>query len=203
MQKGPFNILLLSGSPDKSSACTRLLQHVRTHAGEQFVMTDAGILSLPVFNGSLTAGTSKALEPLFAALRQADAVLLANPEHNDSVSTYLKNILDHTSIPYGCNHWLAKPAAVICSAEHSKYSSCARDELFRLLRCIGADVDVADTLLVGRARCLFDAKGELVDAVVHKQLQQLLSQLSLKISARLAIRHLPPDPGIPLWNSWY
>ncbi len=203
MQNGPLTILLLSGSPDSSSSCSRLLQHIKLIAGEQVLLIDAGRLALPVFSGSSTAGNSKLLKPLFSALKKADAVLLANPEHNDSISTYLKNILDHTSIPYDCNHWLAKPAGLICSAEHSKPSNCARDEILRLLRYIGADDDTTDAIWVGRARSLFDANGLLVEPTIKKQLQQLLDQLTAKIASRRAVRPQPPEYGIPLWNSWY
>lgn len=203
MPTGPLNILMISGSPDARSACSRLLHHIAVVAGEHLSVTDAGVFTLPVFSGPATTASSQLLQPLLNALKMADAVVLANPEHNDSISTYLKNILDHSSIPYDCNHWLAKPAGIICCAEHSKQSNCARDELLRVLRYIGADVDTKDTIWVGRARTLFDAEGLLVDPTVKLQLNQLIDKLTTKIAARQAIRHQPPDTGIPLWNSWY
>lgn len=203
MNKGPFKVMLLSGSPDQTNACNRLLQHLKTSRMVSIELVDAGVAGLPVFTGTINTGILRQLHPIFTALKQADAVLLIYPEQNGSVSTYLKNLIDHTSIPYGCNYWLSKPVAAVCCAEHSRLSPYVLDDLLRLLRFIGADIELQDTIAVARARTLFNADGVLVDKTLHSQLQQLLQQLIDKVSARMAVRHPAPDLGIPLWNSWY
>ena len=48
-----------------------------------------------------------------ATIGAANALLFVTPEHNRSLPTALKNVLDWVSRPYGKNLWAGKPAGLV------------------------------------------------------------------------------------------
>jgi NAD(P)H-dependent FMN reductase len=46
-------------------------------------------------------------------IEASDALLFVTPEHNRSLPTALKNVLDWVSRPYGKNLWAGKPAGMV------------------------------------------------------------------------------------------
>ena len=48
-----------------------------------------------------------------AQIAAANALLFVTPEHNRSLPTARKNVLDWVSRPYGKNLWAGKPAGIV------------------------------------------------------------------------------------------
>ena len=68
---------------------------------------------LPVFNQDHDQDPPQQVARVKAQIIAADAILFVTPEHNRSLPTALKNVLDWVSRPYGQNLWAGKPAGVV------------------------------------------------------------------------------------------
>lgn len=71
-------------------------------------------LRFPLYDGDLEArdGIPTAVQTLSDQIAQADAVVIASPEYNKSISGVLKNALDWVSRTDG-NPWRDKPLAIV------------------------------------------------------------------------------------------
>ena len=67
---------------------------------------------LPVFNQDHDQDPPQQVARVKAQIVAANAILFVTPEHNRSLPTALKNVLDWVSRPYGKNLWAGKPAGV-------------------------------------------------------------------------------------------
>ncbi|PWI20985.1 NADPH-dependent FMN reductase, partial [Kurthia zopfii] len=67
---------------------------------------------LPVYNQDLDQSPPEAVSRTKSQIAAAKALLFVTPEHNRSLPTALKNVLDWVSRPYGKNLWAGKPAGI-------------------------------------------------------------------------------------------
>jgi len=90
------------------------------------------------------------VEELRAAVRGADAVLIATPEYNHSIPGQLKNALDWVSRPAGKSALNGKPAAAIGASTGMFGAVWAQAELRKVLGAMGGRVIEAE-LPIGHA----------------------------------------------------
>ena len=67
----------------------------------------------PPFQSGHGKSAGRKLKEFKAAIRAADALLIATPEYNYSMPGVLKNALDSASRPYGDNALDGKPVAIM------------------------------------------------------------------------------------------
>ncbi len=89
----------LSGSLRNDSLNTRLLhmaaQHLNCPASDIANLND---LSIPLYNGDIeVAGIPDNVQKLAKCVEQAQALIIASPEYNYSISGVLKNVIDWVS----------------------------------------------------------------------------------------------------------
>ncbi len=110
-----MKLLGISGSLRKESFNTRLLRE----ASEAFGYSGFSIadLRLPLYDNDLekAEGIPPEVQHLADQITQADAVIIASPEYNQSFSGVLKNALDWVSRVDG-KPWADKPVALIHAA---------------------------------------------------------------------------------------
>jgi len=97
MSDSPVHVLLVSGSASAKSSTRDLLRLVETQlaaAGSTTDLLDLGTELLPLFNPDSTYGA-----PHYATLRarveRADVFVLGTPDYHGTISSTLKNFLDH------------------------------------------------------------------------------------------------------------
>lgn len=71
---------------------------------------------IPPFNQDLEKEPPEIVRVFKERIRAADAILIASPEYNYSVSGVLKNAIDWASRPYGDNAFDKKPVAVMSAS---------------------------------------------------------------------------------------
>jgi len=105
-------VTTLCGSLRHDSWNRKLMSEAVRLYGEARV-TD-GDLRLPLYDGDLERdkGIPDKAATLAGQIAEADAVIIASPEYNQSVSGVLKNALDWISRVEG-NPWLRKPVALM------------------------------------------------------------------------------------------
>ena len=163
---------------------TRLLTvHSLAHA-EYLDLRD---YPMPVYDGDLErdAGLPASVTSLAGKIAAVDALIVATPEYNGSISSVLKNAIDWLSrvrpMPLAGKHLLLMSASPggwggIRGLWHSRIP----------FEALGVHV-FPDMLALSAATTAFDERGHLV-AERAPQLQKLLTAFASHAAARLALR---------------
>ena len=174
-----MRVLGISGSLRRDSYNSALLRAAaeRLPAGVELEEYE-GLREIPPYDSDLeeAAATPTAVQELRAAVREADAVLVATPEYNHSIPGVLKNALDWVSRPAGESSLMGKPAAAIGASTGMFGAVWAQAETRKVLGALGGRV-VERELPVPRAQEQFE-DGELrLTPEQSQQLQEILAEL--------------------------
>ena len=107
--------MAIPGSLRKASYNRALLEAAKREAAEaiEVEIYDDG-LRIPLFNQDSEGDlTPQVVLELRERIRSADAVLIAAPEYNNSITGVLKNLIDWASRPYGQSSFTDKPVSVV------------------------------------------------------------------------------------------
>ncbi len=181
-----MRVLAISGSLRRGSHNAALLRAAAEEApaGVDIRLWN-GLREIPPYDADddLSPGPP-AVEELRAAVRAADAVLIATPEYNASVPGALKNALDWASRPLATNVFRNKPVAVIGSSTGAFGAVWAQAELRKVLGTMGARVVDAE-LAVGHAEDKLDPDGRLVDEDARDGLRDVVQLLASEAAPAL------------------
>ncbi len=185
-----MRVLGISGSLRRDSLNSALLRAAgeRLPAGAELVEFDR-LREVPPYDEDVeTAGTPVAVEELRAAVRSADAVLVATPEYNSSIPGQLKNALDWVSRPAGQSALNGKPAAVVGASTGMFGAVWAQAELRKVLGAMGGRVIEAE-LPVGHAKKLLHGGRLELSREQSEHLEEILAELvaQAEIEAELAV----------------
>jgi chromate reductase len=173
-----MRVLGISGSLRRDSYNSALLRAAaeRLPAGVELVEYEH-LAEIPPYDADLEgAGTPEVVEELRAAIRAADAVLIATPEYNHSIPGQLKNALDWVSRPAGQSALMGKPAAAIGASTGMFGAVWAQAEARKVLGALGSRV-VEGELPVARAQEIY-ADGKLaLSPEQSEQLSEILAEL--------------------------
>lgn len=172
-----MRILGIAGSLRKDSYNRKLLAYAAKVAdghGQEIVICDLG--DIPLYNGDVEA---EGMPPPVAAFReriaQADAVLFAGPEYNNSISGVLKNAIDWASRPP--NAWNTKVVAVMGATQGGFGTVQASAHLRHVMSILNCLVVPLPFVYLSRARDAFDEQGNLVNATAAKNVEGLVVRL--------------------------
>jgi len=178
-------VLVLAGSTRKASFNKRLARlaaaAVRKAGGEATVL-ELEELKLPLYDGDLEEahGLPEGAKTLKAAMLAHDALLLACPEYNSSITAVLKNAIDWASRQAPGEGALAcfqEKTALLVSASPGALGGLRGLVVVRmLLSSIGVTV-LPDQLAVSKAHEAFDDAGALKDAKQQATLEKLSARL--------------------------
>ncbi len=173
---GPLLIAGISGSLRKDSYNTALLHAAVDLMPDGMLLDIIDIASLPMFNQDFEKPFPESVVTFRDKLNKADAILIATPEYNSSLTGALKNAIDWASrspqapLP-------GKPAAIM-GASTGKFGTIrAQLHLRQVLTHVGAQPLGKPEVLVARAEKAFDADGKLVDETTRGFLRELLLAL--------------------------
>jgi chromate reductase len=174
-------ILTISGSSRRSefdpsienpfargSFNSALLKAFEAHAPEGVKVEHVGKVEFPIFDQDLEADFPQQVTALKERIRAADGVLIATPEHNRSIPSYLKNVVDWTSRPYGDSAWNGKPVYVIGASGGMVGTAMAQGVLKQSLLYLNARVLGQPECYMTGAHTKFDASGVLTDEDTKK-----------------------------------
>ncbi|MBS1889255.1 MAG: NAD(P)H-dependent oxidoreductase [Actinobacteria bacterium] len=138
-----MRVLGISGSLRRDSYNTALLRAAaeRLPDGVEFVAFER-LAEIPPYDADVeeTVETPDAVVGLRAAMREADAVLIATPEYNSSIPGVLKNALDWASRPAGESALMGTPAAVIGASTGMFGAVWSQAETRKVLGALGGRV---------------------------------------------------------------
>src|SRR5205085_3895733 len=108
-----IKILGISGSLRAGSYNTSAMRAAQEVCLDEATIEIHDISGFPPFNQDEDGDPPQMVTDLKAAVRAADAVIIASPEYNYSVPGHLKNVIDWASRPYGDSAWDGKPALIM------------------------------------------------------------------------------------------
>lgn len=177
-------VLAFAGSARKDSFNKQLVRNAAagaTAAGAEVTLIDLADYPLPIFDEDLeAAGTPENALKLKALFLQHDALLIASPEYNSSVSPMLKNVIDWVSRPASGEAGLAayqnKTAAILAASPGGLGGLRGLVHLRSILSNIGVTV-IPGQLAVPRAFEVL-ASGEIADPKMLEKVQAVGAELA-------------------------
>lgn len=173
----PIHVLGISGSLRKASYNTALLNAAVDLMPGGMMLDIFDLSPLPMFNQDIEKPFTESVVSFREKLAITDAVLIASPEYNSSITGALKNALDWASRPPNAP-LLGKPVAIMGASTGNFGTVRAQLHLRQVLTHIGALPLGKPEVLVARAEQAFDGKGKLVDESARGFLRELLVALA-------------------------
>jgi NAD(P)H-dependent FMN reductase len=162
--------IVFAGSTRTDSLNRRLARFAASELeaqGVEVTLIDLRDYPMPIYDGDLEAqsGLPPAAQTLKSLIRQNDALVIASPEHNGSVSALLKNTLDWVSRPEPCERpgaaFRGKTALIMSASPGGGGGRRGLRHLRELLQNLGMAVHTTE-IAVPRAHEAFDADGRLL-----------------------------------------
>lgn len=175
----PTTVIGISGSLRRGSYNTALLRAARESMPANTELRIASIAEIPLYDGDVEAeqGLPEPVVALKELVAQADGLLLATPEYNNSVPGVAKNAIDWLSRPASdiARVFGGKPVAIMGASPGGFGTVLSQNAWLPVFKTLGARVWSGGRLLVSRAGTVFDENGDIVDAKVRKGLEDFLA----------------------------
>jgi chromate reductase len=173
-----MKILGFAGSLRAASYNKGLLRAARELAPEGMKIEIFDLGGIPLYNEDVErAGVPAAVEEFRAAIRAADAILIAVPEYNHGVPGVLKNAIDWASRPPRQSALAGKPAALFGASPGQTGTARAQTQLRASFVFTDTPALPQPEVLVFRAHEKFDASGRLTDEATRVWIGKLLEAL--------------------------
>src|SRR3989442_2027041 len=156
-------ILGISGSGRKRSFNSALLGAARQLLPEKATLDVVDISGLPLYNQDLEHDLPEAVKELKKKIRGANAILIATPEHNYSITAVLKNAIEWGNRPPRDASWSGKPAAIISASTGLRGGARAQLHLRQIMIDLNINSLNRPLQLVANAKAKFDEHLQLLD----------------------------------------
>lgn len=174
-------VLAVPGSLRQGSYNRRLLEAAIacSPSGLRIELYD-GLADVPLFNEDTEAGQilHGGVRWLRDAVAEADGLLIATPEYNQSLPGVLKNAIDWLSRPAPAEVLVGKPIAIAGVSAGRWGTRLAQTALRHTLTATEAHVMPSPMLFLGEAQKLFDGGGPLRDPAARDGLRAWLDAFS-------------------------
>jgi chromate reductase len=172
------HVLGISGSLRKKSYNTALLRAAAELAPPGMTVEIFDLGPIPLFNADLEADLPTTVQHFKRQIAAADALLIAAPEYNYSITGVLKNAIDWASRPRDKSPLNGKPLAIMGAG--GRFGTVrAQAHLRYIVSHNGMLALPKPELMIERAWEHFDAEGNLTTEAARAQLRDLLSALLL------------------------
>jgi chromate reductase len=171
-------ILAFAGSLRKGSYNKGLLRAASEELPEGAKLEIFDLEGIPPFNQDLEGNMPGRVKEFKAKVKAADAILIATPEYNYSVSGVLKNAIDWVSRPYGDNSFEGKPVAVMSASVGMLGGARAQYHLRQMFVFLNMHPVNRPEVMLPFATDKFDDKGVLTDKTARALIKDLVGNLA-------------------------
>jgi chromate reductase, NAD(P)H dehydrogenase (quinone) len=174
-----MHILGLCGSLRTDSLNRRLLEVAGRSLPDGSSLEISSLVGeLPLFDEDLEVGPLPgSVRTFHRAIREADAVLIASPEYNGSLTGPLKNAIDWASRPPGDSTLEGKPVAIMGATPGMWGTARAQMQLRQALIYNNCPMVLQPEVLVAKAGDRFDDDGNLTHGSTRDFVRKLLQEL--------------------------
>jgi chromate reductase len=174
-----LHILGFAGSLRKLSYNRGLIAAARELAPADMRIEIWDIAEIPLYNGDVeAAGDPPPVVSFKAAMRSADALLIATPEYNYGIPGVAKNAIDWASRPARQSPLNGKPVGIMGASPGMAGTARAQLQLRQAFTFTDSYCMPQPELLVARAAEKFDAQSRLTDQKTRELLGAFLLALS-------------------------
>lgn len=153
----------LVGTNAKKSYNRELLHFMQKHFEAKAEIEILELTDVPMFNETDDQSNSPVIQAFNNKIMEADGVIIATPEHNHSVPSALKSIIEWLS--FNLHPFDGKPVMIVGASYDVQGSSRAQLHLRQILDAPGVNATVMPgyEFLLGRAHQAFNDAGDLKD----------------------------------------
>ncbi len=173
MQK-PVAVIGFAGSLRKNSYNKALLRAAVKLLPKDAKLEIFDLGGIPPFNQDLEAQMPDKVKEFKAKIRAADAILIATPEYNYSISGVLKNAIDWASRPYGDNSFEGKPVAVMSASPGMLGGARAQYHLRQVFVSLDMHSLNIPEVIVTFADDIINKRGRVTDDKTREKIRELL-----------------------------
>jgi len=170
-------ILGISGSGRKRSFNSALLEAAKQLLPSNATLEVSDVSRLPLYNQELEHDMPEVVMELKRKIRGADAILIATPEHNYSITAVLKNAIEWGNRPPRDASWSGKPAAIISASTSLRGGARAQLHLRQIMIDLNMYPINRPQLMVANAGDKFGEDLQLTDEESRQTLRDVLSCL--------------------------
>ncbi len=178
MSKVKIHLLGFAGSLRKASCNAGLLRAAQEVMPANMELEIYSLVNIPLYNGDLESNPPAAVVEFKKKIAEADALLIAVPEYNYSISGVLKNAIDWASRPVKDSPLNGKPFAMM-GAGVGLGTARAQYHFRQLAVFTNMITFNKPELFVQNAVEKFDQNGNLKDDSVKERIKLLLETLSV------------------------
>ncbi|MDA4129600.1 MAG: NAD(P)H-dependent oxidoreductase [Thaumarchaeota archaeon] len=168
-------ILAISGSYRKGSYNLALLEQAKNVLPENTSLEIFDVSKFPLFSKDLEQNPPENVLKFKEKISSSDAILIASPEHNHSITAVLKNAIEWGNRPD--NSWDGKPAAIISVTVGIRGGVRSQENLRLIMVDLNMHPINKPEFLLGRAREVFDDNMKLKDDDAKNLLRIVLQNL--------------------------
>lgn len=176
-----INIIGISGSLRKGSYNTIVLENIQNKFSDKVNLEIADISQIPFFNEDIENDDIESVKTLKEKVLNADAVILAGPEYNYSLSAVLKNAIDWLSRG-DVKPLVGKKVAILSATLGFLGGARMQSDLREILLCIDADVIKKPEVFIGSVYNKIGEHGEIIDQPTLEIMEKLIDQLILEVN---------------------
>ena len=151
----------IAGSIADQSYNRMLLKFMASHFNNQVDIEILDINDIPMFNQDEDVSQGDAIQYIAKKIKAADGVILAEPEHNHTVTAAMKNLIEWLS--FSIHPLDKKPVLIVGASYYTQGSSRAQLHLRQILESpgVGAVCLPGNEILLGNVKEAFDENGNL------------------------------------------
>lgn len=168
-------VAVLIGSASQTSINHLTIKHLQKIAPASLQLNIVEIGDLPLYDRDLDDQDIAAYTRVRAAVKDADAVIWATPEHNGGYSAMLKNAIDVVSRPAGQSLWIGKPLGLVSANASGSNRTVDALRVIASSSHINMPVCPYAGVIGGIFAGAFDDNGELVSEQAKKTLQGFMN----------------------------
>jgi len=172
-----ISILGFAGSLRKDSYNKAILRAALEMIPAEADLKIFDLEGIPLFSQDLEDRPADKVKAFKAAIRAADALLIATPEYNYSIPGVLKNALDNASRPYGDNALDGKPLAIMGASVGMLGTARAQYHLRQCCVFLNMYPLNGPEVLVPFVQDKVDPSGRLTDVKTREKIRELLEAL--------------------------
>ena len=175
----PLKIAAIAGSNANHSYNRMLLEFIAKQYQDTDEVDVIDIRDVPMFNENYKGRASKVIADLDQRIGSADAVIIASPEYNHSITSALKSVIEWLS--YEVHPLEDKPVMIVGASTHEQGSSRSQVQLrdISISPGVNAQVYQGSEFFMSDVANVIDEDGDITDEMSIKFLDKCIDDFKI------------------------
>lgn len=175
----PLKIAAIAGSNANHSYNRMLLEFIAKQYQDTDEVDVIDIRDVPMFNENYKGRVPKVIADLDQRIGSADAVIIASPEYNHSITSALKSVIEWLS--YEVHPLEDKPVMIVGASTHEQGSSRSQVQLRDILISPGVNAQVyqGSEFFMSDVANVIDEDGDITDEMSIKFLDKCIDDFKI------------------------